>query len=68
MEQQASIIADYWCLKTVGYSDWHWLAREKYKGHLARNQQGMRNYWLKIYENTLRLFLKNPKDKKALSG
>ena len=68
MEQQASIIADYWCLKTVGYSDWHWLAREKYKGHLARNQQGMRNYWLKIYENTLRLFLKNPKDKKALFG
>lgn len=68
MEQQASIIADYWCLKTIGYSVWHGLATEKYKGRLARNQQGMRDYWLKIYENTLRLFLKNPKDKKALSG
>ena len=68
MEQQASIISDYWCLKTIGYSVWHGLATEKYKGRLARNQQGMRDYWLKIYENTLRLFLKNPKDKKALFG
>ena len=68
MEQQASIIADYWCLKTFDYNAWYTLTNEKYKGRLARNQQGMRNYWLKIYENTLRLFLKNPKDKKALFG
>lgn len=68
MEQQASIISDYWCLKTFDYNAWYSLTYEKYKGRQARNQQGMRNYWLKIYENTLRLFLNNPKDKKALFG
>ena len=68
MEQQASIIADYWCLKTFDYNAWYTLTNEKYKGRLARNQQGMRNYWLKKYENTLRLFLNNTKDKKALFG
>lgn len=68
MEQQASIIADYWCLKTFDYNACYPLTNEKYKGRLARNQQGMRNYWLKKYENTLRLFLNNTKDKKALLG
>lgn len=69
MEQQASIIADYWCLKTFDYDAWYTPAYEKYKGKdKSRNKQGMRNYWLKSYENTLRLFLKNPKDKKALFG
>lgn len=65
-EQQASIISDYYFLKTICYCDWRWLAREEYKGRLGRNQQGMRNCWLKIYETILRLFLNNPKDKKAL--
>lgn len=68
MEQQASIISDYWCLKTFDYNAWYTLTNEKYKGRLARNQQGMRNYWQKKYENTLRLFLNNTKDKKALFG
>ena len=68
MEQQASIIADYWCLKTHGYKHWYALTREKNMTNINNNEKikDKRSYWLDQYENTLKLFLQNPEDKKAL--
>lgn len=68
MEQQASIIADYYILKHFDYDFWHKKTKQRPKGSNAKNKQFVQQYWLKMYENTLRLFLKNPKDKKALFG
>jgi hypothetical protein len=34
----------------------------------SKNKHLVQDLWLKMYENTLHLFLKNPKDKKALFG
>ncbi|PIT13062.1 hypothetical protein BGI33_00080 [Snodgrassella alvi] len=68
MEQQASIIADYYILRDFGYDHWLRKTKQKYKGNKPRNKQLVQDLWLKMYENTLRLFLKNPKDKKALFG
>lgn len=66
MEQQACIIADYYILKNFGYDSWLQITNQKYKGSYPKNKQLVQQYWLKMYENTLCLFLKNPKDKKAL--
>lgn len=68
MEQQACIIADYYVLKNFGYDCWLDKAKQKFKGQDPKNKRLIQQYWLKRYENTLRLFLKNPKDKKALFG
>jgi hypothetical protein len=69
MEQQASIIADYYILRDFGYDDWFRKTKQKYyKGGDAKNKYLVQDLWLKMYENTLHLFLKNPKDKKALFG
>lgn len=70
MEQQASILADYWCLKTHGYKHWYALTREKNMTNINNNAEikDKRSYWLNQYENTLKLFLQNPEDKKALFG
>jgi hypothetical protein len=66
MEQQASIIADYYLLRDFGYDYWFGLTRQKYKGSKPRNKQLVQDFWLKMYANTLHLFFKNSKDKKAL--
>ncbi|PIT55234.1 hypothetical protein [Snodgrassella alvi] len=66
MEQQASIIADYYILNRFGFDAWHGLTKHKYKGHNFNNKQLGKDFWLKIYQKTLHLFLKNPKDNKAL--
>ncbi|MCO6505473.1 MAG: hypothetical protein J6568_08695 [Snodgrassella sp.] len=68
MEQQASIIADYYLLRDFGYDKWFEKTKQKYKGNKAKNKQLVQDLWLKMYENTLHLFLKNPHDKKALFG
>ena len=68
MEQQASIIADYYLLRDFGYDAWCDRTKQKYKGGEPKNKQLVQDLWLKMYENTLRLFLKNPQDKKALFG
>ncbi|WP_100138496.1 hypothetical protein [Snodgrassella alvi] len=68
MEQQASIIADYYVLRDFGYDAWSEVTKQKYKGSKPKNKQLVQDLWLKMYENTLHLFLKNPKDKKALFG
>lgn len=70
MEQQAEILADYWCLKTHGYKHWCALASEINMTNINNNTEikDKRSYWLNQYENTLKLFLQNPKDKKALFG
>ncbi|PIT16560.1 hypothetical protein BGI33_04285 [Snodgrassella alvi] len=68
MEQQASIIADYYLLRDFGYDKWFYYTNQKSKGAEPKNKQLIQEFWLKMYENTLRLFLKNPKDKKALFG
>jgi hypothetical protein len=66
MEQQASILADYYVLDRFGYDVWHWLTNHKYKGHQFDNKQLGKDFWVKIYQRTLHFFLKDPKDKKAL--
>ncbi|WP_155266307.1 hypothetical protein [Snodgrassella communis] len=53
MEQQASIIADYYLLRDFGYDYWFGLTRQKYKGSKPRNKQLLQDFWLKMYENTL---------------
>ena len=68
MEQQASILADYWCLKTQGYDDWYDLTHEIKKNSADEDLIDKRSYWLNKYKDTLELFLQNPKDKKALFG
>ncbi|WP_239351417.1 hypothetical protein [Snodgrassella communis] len=68
MEQQASIITDYYLLRYFGYDKWFGLTKQKYKGGEPKNKQLVQDLWLKMYENTLHLFLKNPHDKKALFG
>ncbi|WP_239428284.1 hypothetical protein [Snodgrassella communis] len=68
MEQQASIIADYYILRDFGYDAWCDRTKQKYKGGEPKNKQLVKDLWLKMYANTLHLFLKNPKDKKALFG
>ncbi|PIT12384.1 hypothetical protein BGI32_10275 [Snodgrassella alvi] len=68
MEQQASIIADYYILRDFGYDSWSSVTKQKYKGGDPKNKQLIQEFWLKMYENTLHLFLKNPQDKKALFG
>lgn len=66
MEQQASIIADYYILNRFGFETWYRITKQKNKGHRFTNKQTGKDFWLKIYQKTLYLFLKNPKDKKAL--
>lgn len=68
MEQQASIIADYYILKNYGYDFWLEKTNQKSKADNPKNILLEQQYWLKMYEDTLRLFLTNPKDKKALFG
>lgn len=66
MEQQASIIADYYILNRFRFDAWYRITNHKNKGHRFTNKQTGKDFWLKIYQKTLYLFLKNPKDKKAL--
>lgn len=66
MEQQASIIADYYVLKNYGYDLWLKRTKQKFKVSNPKNLQYEQQYWLKMYENTLQLFLKNPNDKRVL--
>lgn len=66
MEQQASIIADYYILKYFNYNLWQIKTKQRPKESNAKNKQLVQQYWLEMYENTLHLFLKNPRDKKAL--
>lgn len=66
MEQQASIIADYFILKNFGYDFWREKTNQIYTGSVPKNKQLVQQYWLKMYENTLQLFLKNPQDKRVL--
>lgn len=68
MEQQASIIADYYALKNYGFNVWREITNEKFKDRYPKSMQLVQQYWLKAYENTLCLFLKKPIDKKVLFG
>ncbi|MCX8748408.1 hypothetical protein J3U75_03285 [Snodgrassella sp. B3088] len=68
MEQQASIIADYYALKNYGFNVWKEITNEEFKDSYPKSIQLVQKYWLKMYEDNLCLFLKNPKDKKAIFG
>ncbi|WP_239365469.1 hypothetical protein [Snodgrassella communis] len=47
---------------------WHTVTKQRFKGSEPKNKQLVQDLWLKMYANTLHLFLKNPQDKKALFG
>lgn len=66
MEQQACILSDYYILDRFGFDSWYDRTRQKHKGDRFTNKQYGKDFWIKIYSNTLSLFLKNPKDQKAL--
>lgn len=68
MEQQASIIADYYLLITYGSNAWNKRSKEKNKGKSFKNEKIKLFYWLDAYKQCLYLFLKDPKDRKALFG
>lgn len=68
IEQQASIIADYYLLKNFDYEIWYAKTKQRPKESNPKNYQFIQQYWLNIYEGTLRLFLKNPQDKRVLFG
>lgn len=68
MEKQAGIISDYYLLITYGLSIWKKKAYEKnilnpINFHPDKSEF---DYWMSAYQNNLQLFLKNPRDKKAL--
>ena len=68
MEQQAGIISDYYLLITYGLSVWKKKAYEKNKSNPINlpPYKSEFDYWMSAYQNNLQLFLKNPRDKKAL--
>ncbi|MCO6514401.1 MAG: hypothetical protein J6589_08030 [Snodgrassella sp.] len=68
MEQQAAIISDYYLLDKYGCDTWSKRSKEKNKGKSFKNGKIKLFYWLDAYKQCLYLFLKNPKDKKALFG
>ncbi|PIT23064.1 hypothetical protein BGI36_03020 [Snodgrassella communis] len=53
MEQQASIITDYYLLRDFGYDHWLRKTKQKYKGSKPGNKQLVQDLWLKMYKNTL---------------
>lgn len=68
MEKQAGIISDYYLLITYGLSIWKKKTYEK-NGPNPINFHPYKSefdYWMSAYQNNLQLFLKNPRDKKAL--
>lgn len=68
MEQQAGIISDYYLLITYGLSVWKLNSYEKNKSNPINlpPYKSEFDYWMSAYQNNLQLFLKNPRDKKAL--
>ena len=68
MEKQAGIISDYYLLVTYGFSIWKEYSYEKNKLNPINlpPYKSEFDYWMRAYQNNLQLFLKNPRDKKAL--